>query len=349
MSGILSKFLYPDVIVRTSIIPALLGAFVAYYSGVAILNYISYIVWLVVVIGIIVVQGIIEHGMDILHDKGGYSAFRVALQKEMEKGNKDIVKRINKMIKIAYIICGILSVIIIVCGRYWLLLIGVMAVMSAKLYVKTHNEWYSTFGFMLSFSVGYFAFTNYLTSGWFIGAMIVGFVMKPSQAMYRLDDYLNGEFDNNLQIIQYYRNIFRNTLHMVGLLIVALLLYIDSNIGQLLLSNCIDIWMIISIYAICIMLMGMQFFSLKASKTHQEMNLAPLIFGIIASELYAVFINNDIDTIILKKQNYDIIKYYISVILYILIFTRFWIKRHGMCNMVKKCGYNTLRNVKTPK
>lgn len=336
--------LYPDVILRTSIFPAVFGMIVALLSGVSGYNIIPFstilplgelyeglLTLIVVIVGIIVVQGVLEHNTDALKDKGGYSAFRPdTIDKELEK-------RLKRQIRIGYGIVAVLIVTVVVMHNIWLLMVGLLALMCMKMYVKTHNEWYSMFGFMMSYSVGYFAFTGYLTTSWFIGALIVGLVMKPSQSMYRLDDYLDGDLcmKNNRQIIQYYRNIFRNTLHLVSILIVGLLLYIHSGMGAYLPD--LNLYVVWAIYMVGSGLMIAQLYFLKGSKTGNEINFAPLMGAVIGVELYALYVNGVIN-----------IPYMISMVIMVAVFARFWLSRHSMCNVVC-CKNNKLRDVEIPK
>ncbi len=331
----LKVFLYPDVILRTSIFPALMGAIIAVYAGVADMSWHSYCSFIAIIIGILILQGVIEHGMDVLKDKGGFSAFRPSDITDEEE------RKIRRSIVAGTVILFIIGGFLLSMWRPWLIIIGLMALRSAKLYVESHNEWYSVFGFMLSFSVGYFAFTNYPTTAWWIGAMIVGFLMKTSQSMYRLDDYLGDKFDNNsltgefkhyYQLIQYYRNVFRSTVHIVPLLIIGLLLFIHTSIGVNLVSN--TDYVVYGAYIVGFVVFIAQFFKLE-NKMQQEVNLAPIFAAMVFSEIYT---------------NYPAIsvEYIIAVIIATYAFTRFWINRHAMCNILV-CTQNPLREVKIPK
>ena len=219
------KYIYPDVILRTSIYPSLLGFAIALIYGynnlyiINILNIPSWLVYVVAIVGIVAVQGLYEHGLDILYDRGGYSAFR----------DVEAVKYADKMVRTAITTCVLLCVFIVLSGRWVLIPIGFFALWASRMYVRTHNEWYATFGFQLSYSVGYFSCTNLPTPEWFIGAVMVGFIYKAALAMYRLDDYLGlagarREFPRPEPLVQYYRNIMRYMLHQVPLLVLCLLL-----------------------------------------------------------------------------------------------------------------------------
>ncbi len=309
------KYLYIDVILRTSIFPCVFGAAVAQIAGVAIYSPESAYALAIAILGILIVQGLIEHGLDILKDRGGYSAFRY-------KPSQQEQERIRRYIKLGYLLVGLLIILIVILWRPWLILMAVMAIRSAKLYVQTHNEWYSVFGFMLSFSSGYFAMTNAPTTQWLLGAMATGFIMKSSQVMYRLDDYLEGEFNDVKQIIQYYRNIFRNSLHMVPLLFFGILIMPEIKINY-------KFW---PIWAVGILIFSLQVIRLT-DKVRQEVNLLPLIASIIAVEILS------------GNASWD---YLLGVSIALACFHRFWRNRHAMCNILY-CPLNPIPKVKIPK
>ena len=298
---VVKKYLYLDVILRTSIFPALFGVMVAVHSSTAEITLASAAALITAITGIMIIQGIIEHSLDVLKDRGGYSAFRPEHVSEEERA------RLLRLVKVATASLVPLAVIMIVLKRPWELLIGVMAYRSAKLYVDTHNEWYSTFGFMLSFSAGYFAFSNAPTTAWLLGAMITGFVMKASQAMYRLDDYLEDESVLTSNLIQYYRNVFRSTLHLVPLASAALLAYPAVTVNY-------TLWWV---WLAGVGVFAAQTLKLK-DRVRQEVNITPLIASVIAVEVASGSLSA---------------RYLFSAAVAVYVFARFWTKRHGMCNI----------------
>lgn len=128
----------------------------------------------------------------------------------------------KKALKYSVALATILALINVFCERWWQLFFGVLAFRTAKIYVETHNEFYAIFGFMLSYTVGYFSATNYPTLPWLIGLLIIAFIYKASLVMYRLDDYINGEISSIKTLIQYYRNTMRYMLHSIPSLIIIL-------------------------------------------------------------------------------------------------------------------------------
>jgi len=314
------KYLYFDVILRTSIFPMLFGVTVAWHAGVLEQSASSALAFLIALIGIILIQGVIEHGLDVLKDKGGFSAFRYhADQNEQQK--------ITKSVRIATLMLIPLALMMIILWRPWELLIGIMAYRAAHLYVSTHNEWYSVFGFMLSFSAGYFAVTNAPTTAWVAGAMLTGFIMKASQAMYRLDDYFCDDFlssKTNMQraLIQYYRNIFRNTLHLIPLLATAIILFPEVTVN-------LSLWYI---YLAGGIIFAYQVINLK-DKTRQEVNMLPLFVAIVAVEIISGNIS---------------VRYLIASAITWYCFLRFWKNRHAMCNIFY-CSLNPVPKTEVPR
>jgi len=62
----------------------------------------------------------------------------------------------KKALKYSVALATILALINVFCERWWQLFFGVLAFRTAKIYVETHNEFYAIFGFMLSYTVGFF-------------------------------------------------------------------------------------------------------------------------------------------------------------------------------------------------
>ncbi len=314
-----AKLMYLDVIVRTSWYPAIFGIAVAYISRAGLLTVKTWIAFTASILGMLAIQGLYQHSLDIMHDKGGFSAFRSEAEISLDKA--------KKISKASLIIAAILAVIIVFTERWWLLLLGVAAVRTAKLYVESHNEYYAVFGFMLSYSVGYFSATNYPTLPWLIGLLLVGFVYRASLAMYRLDDYLEGEIPSTYAIIQYYRNIMRYTLHMIPLLITILL---ASIVTVKYYVNVLPLHMLIIVWGLGFGYMGFNLLKYRAKAVLQEAPVWAVALAIMITDLYSSYIVGDL---------LNLMKTSIIYAVWWLIFYQFWISRHAMCNYVK-CPIN---------
>jgi len=315
----IAKLIYLDVVVRTSWYPAILGIAVAYISNIGSLTIKTWIAFIASILGMLAIQGLYQHSLDIVHDKGGFSAFRGEA-----KVSIDQAKRVSK---VSLIIAAILAIIIAFTERWWLLLLGVAAVRTAKLYVESHNEFYAVFGFMLSYSVGYFSATNYPALPWLIGLLLVGFVYRASLAMYRLDDYLDGEIPSTYAIIQYYRNIMRYTLHMVPLLTVILLVSI-TNIKYYV--HVLPTYISILAWGLGFGYMGFNMLRYKAKAVLQEAPVWAVALAVMVTDIYSSYTVGDMLNIVKTAFTYSA---------WWLIFYQFWVSRHAMCNYAK-CPVN---------
>ena len=315
----IAKLIYLDVIVRTSWYPAILGIAVAYISNIGLLTIKTWIAFFASILGMLTIQGLYQHSLDIVHDKGGFSAFRGEAKVSIDQA--------KRMSKASLIIAAILAIIIAFTERWWLLLLGVAAVRTAKLYVESHNEFYAVFGFMLSYSVGYFSATNYPTLPWLIGLLLIGFVYRASLAMYRLDDYLDGEIPSKYAIIQYYRNIMRYTLHMIPLLIIILLASITTVKYYV---HVISPYLLFIIWGLGFGYMGFNMLKYKAKAVLQEAPVWAIALAVMITDVYTSYIVGDILNAVKAALIYSV---------WWLIFYQFWTSRHAMCNYVK-CPVN---------
>ena len=318
----LAKLIYLDVIVRTSWFPALVGLSIALWSGVGVLDWRTWAAFITGLVGMLVIQGMYEHALDYLRDKGGYSAFRQDVKKPLVA---------KKALKYSVIIAAILALIIVFCERWWLLLFGVLAFRTAKIYVETHNEFYAVFGFMLSYTVGYFSATNYPTLPWLIGLLIVAFIYKASLAMYRLDDYTSGEISSTETLIQYYRNTMRYMLHSIPLLIIVLIfsLKLSYSVEKLAPWNYM-LWLI-GFSSICYVLV-----KYRSGNVVREIPIWGIGLAVMFSDaISALLLNNML----------SLLKMAIAYTIWWLIFIQFWLSRHAMCNCLK-CPLNSLLPMK---
>ena len=317
----LSRLLYVDVSIRTSAFPAALGFAVAImtYGDLSVNTILALTISL---IGIIVVQGL-EHALDVIHDKGGYSAFR----------SEDLEPLAKRYTRAFPLLAAPLALLLLLLGRPWLVVFGLVAARMAKLYVESHNEWYATAGFMAAYAVGYFSATNWPSLPFLLGFVITGFLYKASLSMYRLDDYLDGELPGKEAIIQYYRNIFRYTIHYVPVL-TALLLVVAANPAPLeeVLPYAWISW--IAGFA----LMGIPMIRYRAANVLQEAPIQYVVAGISIPDLVAAHIAGP------KIQAIYMGAY--TVLLMVLI--SFWRSRHAMCNIIG-CPLNPLLKVERPK
>jgi len=314
----LAKLIYLDVIVRTSWFPALAGLSIALWSGIGVLDWKTWIAFITSLIGMLVIQGMYEHALDYLRDKGGYSAFRQDIGKPL------IAK---KALKYSVALAAILALIIVFCERWWLLFFGVLAFRTAKIYVETHNEFYAVFGFMLSYTVGYFSATNYPTLPWLIGLLIIAFIYKASLVMYRLDDYINGEISSIKTLIQYYRNTMRYMLHSVPLLIIILVfsLKLSYPVEKIIPWNYV-LW-IIGFSGICYVLIRY-----RNKNIIREVPIWSAGLTIMFSDAISAAFSDDMLLLLKIIAAYAI---------WWIIFVQFWISRHAMCNYLN-CPLNPL-------
>ncbi len=310
----LAKLIYLDVIVRTSWYPAILGFSLAYFSKLGDLSLNTWVAFIAGIFGMLIIQGLYQHSLDVIHDKGGFSAFRSEVSVSE--------KQAKKMSRMSIILAATLAIIIVFTQRWWLLLLGVAAIRAAKLYVESHNEFYAVFGFMLSYSVGYFSVTNYPTLVWLIGLLLVGFVYRASLAMYRLDDYTSGELPTTYAIIQYYRNIMRYALHMIPLL--AALLVISIAQIKYYVSN-LPLHLAVAAWALGFGYMGLKLLKYKAKAVLQEAPVWAVALAIMVTDIYSSYLTGNLLNMAKIIGSYGV---------WWLIFYQFWVSRHAMCNYV---------------
>jgi hypothetical protein len=316
----LGKLLYVDVTIRTSGFPWLLGLTTALLAGYGVVDINTVIAIIVSITGLILVQGY-EHALDTLHDVGGYSAFR---EEVLAEDAKKYIKRFPYAMLV-------LLIALVVVERWWLILTGIMAVMMGRLYVKSHNEWYAVAGFMLAHMTGYFSATNTPSLAFLAGFIMTGFIYKASLSMYRLDDYLDGELPSKEAIIQYYRNIFRYTLHYVAPLTIILLVSVKYPVDVSGLQPFAAISWIVG--------WGLMFLSMLMYKAHYVNQEAPVylpVAGIMIPELVAAY-----------KQGLLIVYVPMYLALWIILMA-FWMSRHAMCN-ITGCPLNPLLSVERPR
>jgi len=314
-----AKLIYLDVIVRTSWYPAILGLAIAYMCDLGDFSFKTWVAFVTSILGMLVIQGLYQHSLDIVHDKGGFSAFRSEA--------KVTESQARKLARVSLIVAAILALIIVFTERWWLLLIGIVAVRAAKLYVENHNEFYAVFGFMLSYCAGYFSVTNYPSLPWLIGLLLVGFVYRASLAMYRLDDYLSSEIPNTYAIIQYYRNIMRYALHIIPILTVILLISV-ANVKYYV--HKMPVHMLAIVWSLGFGYMGYKLFKYKAKAVHQEAPVWAIALAVMITDLYTTYT---------MSNTLSFIKIAVMYIVWWLIFYQFWASRHAMCNYVK-CPVN---------
>jgi len=101
--------MYLDVIVRTSWYPAILGIAVAYISNIGSLTIKAWIAFIASILGMLAIQGLYQHSLDIVHDKGGFSAFRGEAKVSIDQA--------KRMSKASLIIAAILAIIIVFTER----------------------------------------------------------------------------------------------------------------------------------------------------------------------------------------------------------------------------------------
>ena len=317
----LGRLLYVDVSIRTSAFPALMGFSVALATyGSADAK--SILALTVSLVGVIVVQGL-EHAMDVIHDKGGYSAFR----------SPELEPTARRYIRVFPAIALALVAALAILERPWVIVFGLVAARMAKLYVDSHNEWYAVAGFMSAYAVGYFSATNWPSLPFLLGFTATGFIYKASLSMYRLDDYLDGELPGKEAIIQYYRNIFRYTLHYVPVL-VALLIAVSMNPAPL---------AMVQPYAWAPWIAGFSLMALsmaryRGSYVNQEAPIHYVVAGVAIPDLAAAYMAGPA-TLAVYSLSYAAL----SMILY-----AFWRSRHAMCN-IAGCPLNPLLRVGRPK
>ncbi len=310
-----TKLIYLDVIVRTSWYPAILGLAIAYMCDLGDLSLKTWVAFVTSILGMFVIQGLYQHSLDIVHDKGGFSAFR----SEAKVGEHQA----RRIAKVSLIVASVLALIIVFTERWWLLLIGIVAVRTAKLYVESHNEFYAVFGFMLSYCAGYFSVTNYPTLPWLIGLLLIGFVYRASLAMYRLDDYLNGEMPSIYAIIQYYRNMMRYALHMVPILTVILLVSV-ANVKYYVQK--MPVHMLAIVWGLGFGYMGYQLFKYKAKAVLQEAPVWAIALVVMITDLYSSYT---------MGNTLNLAKIAVMYAVWWFIFYQFWTSRHAMCNYIK--------------
>jgi len=314
----LAKLIYLDVILRTSCFPALVGLSIALWTNVGVNEWKTWVAFIACLVGMFTIQGMYEHALDYLRDKGGYSAFRQDIEKP------SVAK---KALKYSFVIASILALIIILCERWWLILFGIAAFKTAKLYVVRHSEAYAVFGFMLSYRVGYFSATNYPTLPWLIGLLLIGFLYKAALPMYRLDDYLAGELPSNEAIIQYYRNIMRYLLHTVPLLIIILVFSMRLTYPvEKIIPWAITLW-ILGFGAL-----GYNIMRYKAKAVMQEAPIWAVALAVMGSDILSATISGN--TVLFLKM-------LAAYAVWWLIFTQFWRSRHALCNLIN-CPMNPL-------
>ena len=318
----LGRLLYVDVSVRTSGFPAALGFAVAVLSGYGVLDWRTAVALVVSLVGIVVVQGF-EHALDTLYDEGGYSAFR----------SGDLVPVARRYARVFPLLAVPLALVLVLVWRPWLIVFGLVAARMAKLYVGSHNEWYATAGFMSGFAVGYFAATNYPSLAFLAGFVLTGFLYKASLSMYRLDDYLGGEFPGAEAVIQYYRNVFRYTVHYVPPVAVVLLLAVLNPvpIGDVMPYAWLS-------WVAGFGLMGLPVLRYRAENVYQEAPVHWVVVGIAVPELVAAWM-----------VGWGLFVLYVVLYAVIgLVLLSFWRSRHAMCNVVG-CPLNPLLGVERPR
>lgn len=313
----LTRLIYLDVIVRTSWFPALVGLAAALWTNVGIVDWRTWLSLVASLIGVLVIQGMYQHSLDVLHDKGGYSAFRQGIDEFLAK----------KLARVSLLIAAILAVIIVICQRWWLLVLGVAAVRSAKLYVESHNEFYAVFGFMLSYSIGYFSSTNYPTLVWLVGLLLIGLVYRAALPMYRLDDYLAGELPSQEAIIQYFRNIMRYALHMIPLLTILFAFSVNLEYPV----ETVMPWAVIP-WIIGFGIMGFSIMRYKAKAVMQEAPVWAIALAIMLTDIASAYF----------IENYMLfLKMIVAYAIWWVIFMQFWLSRHALCNYIA-CPINPL-------
>ena len=318
----LARMLYIDVSIRTSIFPMLLGLTVAVASGAGTLDWRTMLALVASVVGVIVVQGF-EHAYDVLRDKGGFSAFR----------SSDLEPVAERYVRIFPLLAAPLLAAIIVAERPWLIITGAGAARMSKLYVESHNEWYAVAGFMLAYATGWFTATNVLTLPFLAGFVLTGFIYKASLSMYRLDDYLDGEMPSVYATIQYYRNIFRYTLHYTPILVAILVVSVTHPLPVYRVlpygyAAWLAGWAAMAAYAM----------RYRGNRLNQEAPIWTVILPVAATDMYAAY------TVSAKMLAlYAILYATLAMIVY-----AFWESRHAMCN-ITRCGLNPLRYVSKPR
>ena len=319
--GRLQRLLYLDVTLRTSGFAWLYG-FATALATYGVVDWHTVVAAVAGIVGIIAVQGY-EHALDVLHDRGGYSAFR----------SSDLVAVAQRYFRPFTILMVVLAILVTVSLRPWLFLAAVMAVAMARLYVLSHNEWYATAGFMLAYMTGYFSATNTPSLAFLLGFIATGFIYKASLSMYRLDDYLDGELPGKEAIIQYYRNIFRYTLHYVPVLVALQIAAIIRHVPEPALPWWAPLSWVAGFAAIAVPAARY-----RAHLVSQEALIHYPVIGIMLPELYAAA------TVSAKLLALYLAGY--SALLLILL--AFWTSRHALCN-VTGCPLNPLLNIKRPK
>lgn len=197
--------------------------------------------------------------------------------------------------------------------------------------VLSHNEWYATAGFMLAYATGYFSATNTPSLAFLAGFIMTGFLYKASLSMYRLDDYLEGELPSREAIIQYYRNVFRYTLHYVPPLVAILLVAVTHPLD----ADALPWWAPLS-WLLGWGAMALPMLRYKGHLLNQEAPVHMPVLGVMAPELVAAY-------------HQGMLAVYAPLyVALLLILLAFWVSRHAMCN-VTACPLNPLLGVDRPR
>ena len=205
------KYVFPPVNIKFSVFSVVLGyvAALAYgYSGKWLpwgQNVPGWLVFLIIAITDFIVEGMWQHGNDILYDKsGGLSGFR-------EEG--PLAERIARYMVWFSFVWGIaVTAFLIYAGRIAAVLVGWPAVYLAYKYAKKRNECFSFYAVMMAVLGGWLSVTNYIAPEALTVMLIGGMTSRLSLAFYRYDDYkgLNTipDFKDDMELLVYYRNLF---------------------------------------------------------------------------------------------------------------------------------------------
>jgi hypothetical protein len=120
--------------------------------------------------------------------------------------------------------------------------------------------------------------------------------------------------------------VFRNTIHIVPPLIIALLLYLHSGVGGLLLD--VNIYVVGAIYALMMGGFAVQLALMKKAQG-ELVNMEPIVCGIIIAEIMALAYAGA------TRDWSVVVPYGCAVMLTVWAFRRFWQSRHVTCNNMK--------------